>query len=346
MILVLHHAFASHQTARAAPETQVVVYNTALIVFFVFALIAGVVAWFFVLAQDSRKVAEEESSRQTTLLLKEIAAHEKTDAALQAAKEAAESANRAKSRYVVGLSHELRTPLNAVSGYAQLLERDPTIPEARQPAIQSIRRSADYLSGLIDGLLDISRIESGRLQVYSNEINLDEFLDQIVDIFETQARAKGLAFRHGRDRNLPAYVRTDEKRLRQILVNLLSNAVKFTPEGGKVKLRGFQAADGVVLQVSDTGIGISEDDLQRVGRPFEQIESQHSKKHQGSGLGLALSKSLIEMHGGALRIDSRLGEGTTVSFTLPAEPIVADAGPAPRPSGQAAQTDESLSAEA
>ena len=111
------------------------------------------------------------------LLLKEIAAHKKTDAALQDAKETAEAANRAKSRYVVGLSHELRTPLNAVLGYAQILERDETIPAPRQSAIKVIKRSADHLSGLIDGLLDISKIEAGRLQVYSNEINIQDFLE-------------------------------------------------------------------------------------------------------------------------------------------------------------------------
>ncbi|MEO2037389.1 MAG: HAMP domain-containing sensor histidine kinase, partial [Martelella sp.] len=178
-------------------------------------------------------------------------------------------ASRLKSEFLANVTHELRTPLNAVSGYAQLLERDPAIPEARQPAIQSIRRSADYLSGLIDGLLDISRIESGRLQVYSNEINLGEFLDQIVDIFETQARAKGLAFRHGRDRNLPAYVRTDEKRLRQILVNLLSNAVKFT-DAGTVTFDARYRSQVATFTVTDTGSGIDERHLGRIYEPFER----------------------------------------------------------------------------
>src|SRR5690606_8227054 len=127
------------------------------LVFFVFAVIAGIVSWFYVLAHDSRLVAEEESSRQNTLLLREIAAHKKTDAALQQAKETAEAANRAKSRYVVGLSHELRTPLNAVLGYAQILERDETIPAPRQPASKVIQRSADHFSGLIDRLFLISK---------------------------------------------------------------------------------------------------------------------------------------------------------------------------------------------
>jgi hypothetical protein len=131
-------AMIAHQVASASPETAEVVNRTILIVFFVFAVIAGVVCWFYVLAHDSRVVAEEESSRQNTLLLKEIAAHKKTDAALQNAKETAEAANRAKSRYVVGLSHELRTPLNAVLGYAQILERDETIPTPRQSSIKVI----------------------------------------------------------------------------------------------------------------------------------------------------------------------------------------------------------------
>ncbi len=147
------------------------------LIFFVFAIAAGIASWFLVLAHDTRHVAEEESARQNALLQKEIDAHSVTDAALQKAKEDAEAANLAKSRYVVGLSHELRTPLNAVLGYAQVLERDEALPTARKPAVTTIRRSAEHLSGLIDGLLDISRIEAGRLQVYSNEINCHEFLD-------------------------------------------------------------------------------------------------------------------------------------------------------------------------
>lgn len=183
-------AMIADQTGGSSPEVVAVVERTVAVVFFVFAVLAGIVSWFYVLAHDSRVVAEEESSRQNTLLLKEIAAHKKTDAALQQAKETAEAANRAKSRYVVGLSHELRTPLNAVLGYAQVLERDETIPLARQGAIKVIKRSADHLSGLIDGLLDISKIEAGKLQVYSNEINIHDFLDQIVEMFRPQAQAK------------------------------------------------------------------------------------------------------------------------------------------------------------
>ena len=152
------------------------------------------------LAHESRRVAQEESARQTTLLLREIEAHGRTDAALQKAKEVAEAANLAKSRYLVGLSHELRTPLNSVFGYAQILERDAAIPPEQKGRIHVIRRSAEHLSGLIDGLLDISKIETGRLQLQRNEIHLDEFLTEIVEMFRPQAEAKGLAFHYNRPR--------------------------------------------------------------------------------------------------------------------------------------------------
>ena len=149
--------------------------STLWTVFFILIFIAGVAAWLFVLAQESRRVAEEETRRQTDLLMNEIEAHKRTDALLQKAKEAAEAANKAKSRHVVGLSHELRTPLNAILGYAQLMERDPAIPPQRVNAIKVVRRSAEHLSGLIDGLLDISKIEAGHLHLTRNEVHISRF---------------------------------------------------------------------------------------------------------------------------------------------------------------------------
>ncbi|AXV18382.1 hybrid sensor histidine kinase/response regulator (plasmid) [Neorhizobium sp. SOG26] len=305
----------AHQVGRATPANAEVIYGTVLIVFFVFAIIAGVVSWFYVLAHDSRVVAEEESSRQNTLLLKEIAAHKKTDAALQEAKETAEAANRAKSRYVVGLSHELRTPLNAVLGYAQILERDETIPAPRQPAIKVIKRSADHLSGLIDGLLDISKIEAGRLQVYSNEINIQDFLDQIVEMFRLQAQAKGLVFEHERAHALPQYVRTDEKRLRQILVNLLSNAIKFTDEG-KVRFDVSYRSQVATFTVSDTGRGIAEKDLGRIYEPFQRGEADSIRPMPGLGLGLTITQLLTNTLGGEIAVASTKGEGSVFKVRL------------------------------
>ncbi len=310
-ILGLIYYFAG----RSAPHTADVVGGTLLVVFFVLAVAAGVMTWFLVLAHDSRLVAEEESSRQNTLLLKEIDAHSKTDAELQRAKEKAEAANQAKSRYVVGLSHELRTPLNAVMGYAQILERDANVPENRKGSVQVIRRSAEHLSGLIDGLLDISRIEAGRLQVYSNEINIQDFLDQLVDMFHLQAEAKGLEFRHSRARSLPVYVRTDEKRLRQILVNLLSNAVKFTASGYVSFEVGYRM-QVATFTVSDTGSGISSDDLPHIFEPFVRGEAEKNRFTPGLGLGLTITKLLTETLGGEITVESTVGQGTRFQARL------------------------------
>ncbi|MFL0691360.1 MAG: ATP-binding protein [Agrobacterium tumefaciens] len=308
-------AVIAHQVNAATPAMTDVVNRTVTVVFFIFAIIAGIVSWFYVLAHDSRVVAEEESSRQNTLLLKEIAAHRKTDAALQNAKETAEAANRAKSRYVVGLSHELRTPLNAVLGYAQILERDETIPVPRQSAIKVIRRSADHLSGLIDGLLDISKIEAGRLQVFSNEVNIQDFLDQLVDMFAPQAAAKGILFEHQRSRNLPLYVRTDERRLRQILVNLLSNAIKFTEEG-TIRFSVDYRSQVATFTVSDTGRGISEKDLNRIYEPFQRGEADNIRPQPGLGLGLTITKLLTNTLGGEISVTSERDKGSTFKVRL------------------------------
>ncbi|MFN7126324.1 MAG: ATP-binding protein [Allorhizobium sp.] len=308
-------ALIAHQVNAATPDMTDVVNRTVTVVFFIFAIIAGIVSWFYVLAHDSRVVAEEESSRQNTLLLKEIAAHRKTDAALQNAKETAEAANRAKSRYVVGLSHELRTPLNAVLGYAQILERDETIPVPRQSAIKVIRRSADHLSGLIDGLLDISKIEAGRLQVFSNEVNIQDFLDQLIDMFAPQAAAKGILFEHQRSRNLPLYVRTDERRLRQILVNLLSNAIKFTDEG-TIRFGVDYRSQVATFTVSDTGRGISEKDLNRIYEPFQRGEADNVRPMPGLGLGLTITKLLTNTLGGEISVTSERDKGSTFKIRL------------------------------
>jgi signal transduction histidine kinase/FixJ family two-component response regulator len=284
-------------------------------VFFVFAVVTGTACWYLVLAHDSRRVAEEESSRQTTLLLKEIEAHNRTDAALQKAKEDAEAANRAKSRYVVGLSHELRTPLNAVLGYAQLLERDETIPARRQASIKTIRRSAEHLSGLIDGLLDISRIEAGRMQVYSNEINIHDFLDQLVEMFRLQAEAKGVAFRHLRAPELPLHVRTDEKRLRQILVNLLGNAIKYTDEG-RIDFEVAYRSQVATFTVRDTGPGIAADEMDRIFEPFVRGEAERRRMSPGLGLGLTITRLLSETLGGSISVESEAGRGSVFRVRL------------------------------
>jgi signal transduction histidine kinase/CheY-like chemotaxis protein len=284
-------------------------------VFFVLSLIFGVIAWLFVLAQQSRHVAEEESRRQTDLLMREIEAHKRTDAKLQQAKEKAEAASQAKSRYVVGLSHELRNPLNAILGYSLILERDNTIPVRRKDAIQVVRRSAEHLSGLIDGLLDISKIEAGRFQLDRQEVRLREFLDQLVDMFRLQAANKGIAFRFLPAETLPDVVYTDENRLRQVLINLISNAIKFT-DSGHVTLQIRYRNQVAELTVEDSGIGIHPEDLDRVFRPFERARSGPARAATGTGLGLTITKMLVETMGGEITVASTPGIGSIFRVKL------------------------------
>ncbi|PKR87288.1 hybrid sensor histidine kinase/response regulator [Pleomorphomonas diazotrophica] len=307
--------FVYRQAAVDHPGEAVLIGRVLAVVFFVFSVVIGVVVWFFVLARDSRGVAEEESARQTQALFQEIAAHKRTDAELQKAKEKAEAASDAKSRYVVGLSHELRTPLNAVLGYAQILERDPAIADGRRNAVGVIRRSAEHLSGLIDGLLDISRIEAGRFRIRLTDVRIHDLLDQIEGMFALQAEAKGLAFHASRAADLPAVVRTDEKRLRQVLVNLLSNAIKFT-EKGTVTLGVDYRNQVARFTVADTGLGIPEDDQGRVFEPFERGRHAASTTIPGLGLGLTITRLLVETMGGDIAMTSAPGAGTTFRVRL------------------------------
>jgi signal transduction histidine kinase/purine-cytosine permease-like protein/ActR/RegA family two-component response regulator len=284
-------------------------------VFFALTIIIGVVAWLFVLAQQSRRAAEEETRRQTTLLIQEIDAHKRTDAELQRAKEVAESANLAKSRYVVGLSHELRSPLNAISGYAQLLEQDSSLLSKPRDQVRVVRRSADHLSGLIDGILDISKIEAGRLYLSRDEVRLSEFLDQLVGMFRLQAAAKSIEFVFKRPSVLPYVVYADEKRLRQILINLLSNAIKFT-QTGRVQFVVHYRSPVAEFEVIDTGPGIQATDLERIFAPFERGALGVSQPQTGTGLGLTISRLLAGVMGGDIQVTSTVGAGSTFKVKM------------------------------
>jgi signal transduction histidine kinase/CheY-like chemotaxis protein len=295
------------------PAMRAVTGSTLWLVYFSFLLLSAIAVWVIVLAIENRRIAERESVRQTSMLMEEIAAHNRTDAALQRAKEVAESANMAKSRYIIGLSHEIRTPLNSIYGYAQLMERAPNEPPPN--AVKVIRRSAEHLSSLIDGLLDISRIEGGVLKLNRDRLNFTEFLDQLEDMFRLQASSKGIGFRCERARHLPGVVHTDERRLRQILINLLSNAVKYTSNGHAtltVRYRN-QVAE---FEVSDTGMGIAAEDLERVFGPFERGSGAQVRAIPGTGLGLTITKLLTEIMGGEISVSSTTEVGTTFTVRL------------------------------
>ena len=302
-----------HQYGDLAAAQQRVIETTLWVVFLSLLVLSGIAAWIIVLAHESRRAAEIESGRQTTMLMDEIEAHKRTDTALQKAKEVAEAANLAKTRYIVGLSHEIRTPLNSIFGYAQLLERGAAGPSDN--AIRVIRRSAEHLTNLIDGLLDVSKIENGLLRLNRDKVHLVEFLDQIVDMFRLQAASKNIEFRYQRAAHLPALVHTDEKRLRQILINLLSNAIKYTERGHAslvVRYRN-QVAE---LEVSDTGVGIPAQDLERIFEPFERGHSAAVRTIPGTGLGLTITKLLAQIMGGEILVRSVVGEGTTFTVRM------------------------------
>ncbi len=306
--------------AQADPGSAAVLGRTLLIVFGLLTVVVGVAAWLHALAHDSRRVATEERERQTARLMAEIRAHKRTDAELQRAKELAEAANEAKSRYMVGMTHELRTPLNAILGYAQLLESDPSLPEHRRPAAQVIRRSSEHFADLIESLLDISKIEANRLEVTRGEVRFRELLDQMAATFRLEAEAKGLEFLY-EPGDAPERVLADERRLRQILMNLLSNAVRYT-DRGRVRFAVRYRNDVARFTVEDTGRGVPAEAHERIFRPFERIETPDAPPVRGTGLGLTITRLLTELLGGDLSLESAPGRGSRFEVRLMAPRIL------------------------
>jgi len=280
-------------------------------------VVTAIVGWWLVLTHKSRQVAQEESNRQTQalneqtgVLRDEIDSHRRTDEALQEAKRLADTANQAKSRYITTISHELRTPLNSIIGYAQLLDEDDSIPAHRKQAVSVIRRGGDHLLSLIEGTLDIARIESGRFALEVKPMRLRECLREMTSLFALQAAGKGIEFRHAVADNVPELVRTDEKRLRQILINVLGNAVKFTSQG-HVIFRVSHAREMALFEIEDTGPGIAPEEMGQIFEPFARgsaIGGGASGASAGStGLGLTISKMLTDVMGGEMTVGSVAG---------------------------------------
>jgi two-component system, cell cycle sensor histidine kinase PleC len=260
---------------------------------------------------DLRK-SQQALERQTAELadLAEKYAEEKTRA---------EEANAAKSKFLANMSHELRTPLNAIIGFSEIMESGMFGPLGADKYVEysrDIRESGEYLLDVINDILDMSKIEAGGIRLAPEAVELDSLLTDCIRVVSTRAGEKNLALQAEVE---PAiHLDADRRALKQIMLNLLSNAVKFTPDGGAVSVRARRRGAKVSIAIKDNGIGIPRQALHKLGRPFEQVESQLTKRHQGSGLGLAIAKSLVELHGGMMRIRSQLGRGTMVVVRLPA----------------------------
>ncbi|WP_062152262.1 PAS domain S-box protein [Beggiatoa leptomitoformis] len=241
--------------------------------------------------------------------VEDITEQKRTEAQLREAKHIAEVANSAKTTFLANMSHELRTPLNAILGYAQILYRDTLLNPQQRERIGIMQRAGDYLLTLINDILDIAKIEANRLDLQPVEINLAQFLGDLVNLFQARAEQKGVDFSYKNNEILPNTIYADAKRLRQILINLLSNAVKFTNRGNITFFVEYLQGNQFCFHVEDTGIGIATESLEKIFLPFEQLGKPHYRE-QGTGLGLAITKKLVETMAGRITVDSVYKQGS------------------------------------
>ena len=241
--------------------------------------------------------------------------------ALNDALSAAEEASKAKTAFLSNMSHEIRTPMNAIIGLDSIALNDPDISERTREYLEKIGSSAEHLLGLINDILDMSRIESGRLTLKNEEFSFRKLLDAVNTMFHSQCQDKGLTYRFNMTPDINEYYIGDNMKLRQILINILGNAVKFTDEGGEVQLQierkaKFEGKSTLCFKISDTGIGVSEDYLPYIYDAFSQEEDSSTNKYGSSGLGMAITKSLVEMMNGNILVESEKGVGTTFTVTI------------------------------
>ncbi|MGE4373591.1 MAG: ATP-binding protein [Xanthobacter sp.] len=282
-------------------------------------------------SEDTLKHQKKQVEQQAQRL--ELNAQELVELAQKYSEERnrAESANRAKSEFLANMSHELRTPLNAIIGFSEIMESGmfgPLGSAKYSEYCSDIKDSGKYLLDVINDILDMSKIEAGRMQLEVEEIALGEIIADAMRVTAVNANEKNISMTAEPEE--PLDIHGDRRALKQVLLNLLSNAVKFTPEGGNITVKARMRGDTAMIAIVDSGIGIARDALARLGRPFEQVESQFTKTHKGSGLGLAIAKSLVELHGGTMRIRSEEGSGTAVVVRLPAECCPPQSGEPPK----------------
>lgn len=233
------------------------------------------------------------------------------------ARDAAETANKAKSVFLASMSHELRTPMNAILGFSALMSKDSGLSQAQRDTLDIIRRSGEHLLTLINDVLEVAKIEAGRVQLETAPFDLGLMVRDVVDMMQIRAQQKGLQLLLDQSSSFPRYIEGDEARLRQILINLLGNAVKFTPQGGVTLRLGTRqnALSHLLIEVEDSGIGIREEDRERIFQPFVQVGVPSDQK--GTGLGLTLTREFVKLMGGTISVDSVLGQGSTFRLDLP-----------------------------
>ena len=305
------------------PDWLAIVVTVVMVGIVVFGLSASAVDHHL----GARAIEEAERLRRYVTELEQTKRElEATTADLHRAFEAAAAGSQAKSQFLATMSHELRTPLNAIIGFSELMANEVFGPLANpryKEYAASVQASGKHLLGLINDILDFSKIDAGRLELQETVIDLGDVVASVLQMSQGQAESAGVQVVNALSDRLPG-VRADERRLRQVLLNLLSNAIKFTPRGGQIRIGGELSATGVAISVSDNGIGIAPEDIPKALERFGQIDSRLSRKYEGTGLGLPLSKRLMELHGGSLDLTSVVGAGTAVTITLPRDRIVVE----------------------
>ena len=281
----------------------------------------------YIWLESAMRPARDESGKRTTEIVgvtRDIGERKRHEIELMDARERAEAASRTKSRFLANMSHELRTPLNAIIGFSEILRMQMfgQLGHARYlEYAQLINESGALLLDLISDILDMSKIEAGKYELHPEPVNLRHLMESSLRLVRGRAEENGvgLVMNMAEDLDIEEIV-ADERALKQVMLNLLSNSIKFTPSGGKVSTAVCATPNGVAITVSDNGRGIPQDQIARLGQPFEQVATDAALSKQGTGLGLALVRSLAGLHGGTMKIDSELDNGTTVTVTLPLTP--------------------------